>query len=254
MDQVLSFKNGSYYNDRDPETITIQGEQFRALMDLCFAHADRFSLLRSGWPGANDGQLEQALRPFCLGEYRSYGAICVPYDYNKRIWESCYLYPATDETRGILLRFIPHLFGREPDPVPEGHTAYLEQKYAAYNRTASKASEKVFDFLDNYYSEHSGSDDDAFAAFWSEAYREANAIWKQIFDPKDYYSVMEDPCFFRGDEMFFETVTHERDCFAHVFSDEFGVKLRELGEWVDVSDRSRLPLFSLKKAKKLVLY
>ena len=62
---------------------------------------------------------------------------------------------------------------------------------------------------------------------------------------------MEDPCFFHGDEMFFETITHEHLCFVHVLSDEFGAKLRELGEW-RMEDSSRP--FSLKDAHGLVLY
>ena len=253
MDEIWIFKNVAFYDGREPEEFTIQGENFRELMDLCFACADRFSLRRCNWPEASDGALEQALRPFCLGEYRSYAAICTSED--EEIWENCYLYPATNETKAILLQFIPHLFGREPSLAPEGHEEYLQQKYAAYYQAAEAASNRPLDFLENYYREHPGSNDDdaAFIAFWGEAHREANAIWRQIFDARDYYSNMEDPCFFHGNEMFFETITHEGECCAHIFSDAFGAKLRELGEWVSLPN-PRLPLFSLRRAKKLVWY
>lgn len=250
MNEVLVFTNGSFYTDRDPETVTIQGEKFRALMDLCFAHADRFSLLRDNWPGSNDGPLEQALRPFCLGEYRSYRSIWV--SRRKKIWEKCYLYPATEETKAILLRYIPHLFGREPSPAPEGHEAYLQKKYAAYYEACEAADNRIDDYLEAFKARTGHYPDDTdFDSFQEEARREARAIWRRIFDPRDYYSTMEDPCFFRGNEMFFETVTHEFLCFVHVLTDEFGAKLRELGEWRP--EGSSRP-FSLREAKGLVLY
>ena len=252
MDEIWTFASVSFHNDHEPEEFTIQGENFRALMDLCFTHADRFSLHRCNWPGANDGALEQALRPFRLGEYRSYAAICISED--RQIWEKCYLYPATDETKAILLRYIPHLFGREPNPAPEGHAEYLEKKYAAYYAAYEAADEQVGKYLDDYNAQTGHDPDmDTFLSFSKKAHCEARAIWQQIFDPKDYYSTMEDPCFFHGDEMFFETVTHERECYAHIFSDAFGARLRELGEWAGLSD-PRLPLFSLRRAKRLVWY
>ena len=247
MDEIWTFTRFSSDDGQESEEATIRGEKFHALMDLCFAHADRFSLHRCNWPGANDGALEQALRPFRLGRYRSYAAICPSED--RKIWENCYLYPATDETKAILLRYIPHLFGREPDPAPEGHREYLEKKYAAYYKACEAAEEQI----DKYLDKDPDPDMDAALAFSKKVYCEARTIWQQIFDPKDYYSTMEDPCFFRGDEMFFETVTHEGECYAHIFSDAFGAKLRELGEWTSLSD-PRLPLFSLRRAKRLVWY
>ena len=252
MDEIWTFGGGSFDNGHEAEEAADQGEKFHALMDLCFSCADRFSLHRCNWPSANDGALEQALRPFCLGEYRSYAAICP--SKGKQIWEKCYLYPATDETKAILLRYIPCLFGREPDPAPEGHAEYLEKKYAAYHRASNAAMEQVNQYLKDYNAQTGHDPDiDTFIAVSDQAHREVRAIWQQIFDPKDYYSTMEDPCFFRGDEMFFETITHERECYVHIFSDAFGAKLRELGEWGSLSE-PRLPLFSLRKAKKLVWY
>ncbi len=246
MNEIWIFNRVSFDNGREPEEFTIQGGNFRKLMDLCFAHADRFSLHRCGWPGANDGALEQALRPFRVGEYRSYAAICSE---DEEIWQKCYLYPATDETKAILLRYIPHLFGREPDPAPAGHKEYLEKKYAAYYRAREAAEEQI----DKYLEADPDPDTDVFFAFSEKAYCEVNAIWQRIFDPKDYYSKMEDLCFFHGDEEFFETITHEGECYAHIFSDAFGAKLRELGEWGNLPN-PRLPLFSLRRAKELVWY
>ena len=70
-----------------------------------------------------------------------------------------------------------------------------------------------------------------------------------MFREEDYYSSMEDPCFFRGTELFFETITHEQTCLAQVLSPAFASTLQELGEWVDVSEEYPLPLFSLAAAK-----
>ena len=89
MSSVLQFKNFSYFND-DTER-TIKGPQFRALMELCFAQADTFSLLRCGWPGARDGALEQELRPWLVGEYASYGIL---HWFDRQSRETCYLYRA----------------------------------------------------------------------------------------------------------------------------------------------------------------
>ena len=253
MDEIWTLTDFSLHNGQEPEEVTIRGEKFHALMDLCFAHADRFSLHRCNYPGANDGALEQALRPFCLGEYRSYAAIYISED--KKLWENCYLYPATDETKAILLQYIPHLFGRESNSAPEGHAEYLEKKYAAYYRASNTAVEQINQYLKDYNAQTGHDPDiDTFISVSKKAHCETRTIWKQIFDPKDYYSIMEDPCFFRGNEMFFETITHERECYVHIFSEEFGAKLRELGDWLDCSDRLRLPLFSLRRAKKLVWY
>ena len=254
MNEVLAFKNFSYYSSQDgldPEDVTIQGEGFRMLIDLCFAHADRFSLHRCGWQGSNDGALEQALRPYCLGEYRSYACIHME---DGEFWEKCYIYPATEETKAILLRHIPHLFGKDASPAPEGHREDLEEKYAVYEDACKAASNKIIAYLDdcNARTGHD-PDDESYEAFMKEANREANAVWRKIFDPKDFYSTMEDLTFFHGDRMFFETITHEHLCFAYVFADEFGQKLRELGEW-NQEENSLVTGFSLRKAKKLVWY
>jgi len=243
--KVLLFKNASFYDGKDT---TIQGENFRALMDLCFSHADKFSLRRCGWPGEHDGALEQALRPFCVGEYLSYSTRTW---FEKEHREKCYLYLATEETKNILLRHIHHLFGTEESLAPDGYEKYLQEKYAAYHQAEVKATEQVTAYMD-----HMGQDrsDDDMNAFTKEAYREARELWLHIFDETDYYSTMEDPCFFCGDKMFLEVVTHESDCFAHAFSETFSEKLEELGEWVDATEDTPLPLFSLEGAEGVELY
>lgn len=54
--------------------------------------------------------------------------------------------------------------------------------------------------------------------------------------------------------MFFKTAIHERDCWAQVLSPEFEAALRELGEWVDVSGKTSLPLFSRAEAEGMKWY
>ena len=105
MDEILAFQS-VVWDDEDYQE-TMEGEEFRALMELCFERADKFSLLRRDWPGAKDGPLERALRPYRLGEYFSYGRLS-SFDHEAR--EKCYLYPANEETKAILLAHITHLF------------------------------------------------------------------------------------------------------------------------------------------------
>lgn len=133
MRSVLLFKDRTFYQDgREP---TIAGENFLALMELCFAHGDSFSLRRCSWPGARDGALETALRPYLLGEYPSYETLAW-FDRERR--GKCFLYPAIPETKGILLRHLRHLFDSEESLAPAGHEDYLRQKYAAYDRAGRR--------------------------------------------------------------------------------------------------------------------
>ena len=247
MDEILAFQS-VVWDDGEYQD-TIEGEGFRALMELCFARADQFSLLRQDWPGAKDGPLEQALRPYRLGEYFSYGRMSW---FGHEAREKCYLYPANGETKAILLSHITHLFGRDverPDGSrwpPEKYKACVELSEAAYERVMERveAEEKIFGVI---------SDED-FAAIEREELREARQLWLQVFDEADFDSNMEDPCFFRDGEMFFETITHEYECWVHVLDRPFGKRLRELGKWVDVSDRFRLPLGRLGGEEGLVWY
>ena len=241
MHSVLFFKNFSFYDHgREP---TIAGEKFQVLMDVCFAHADTFSLHRCSWPGAHNGALEEALRPYLLGEYISYGAqMC----FDQKIWEKCYLYQANRDTKEILLRHIHHLFDREEILTPPGHEEYLRQKYADSQRAAEEAGSRFIRYMDTEGRQQSEQQRDA---AWKRIYREARARFLEVFSEADYYSNMEDPCFFRGTELFFETVTHEQECTVRVLSPEFEEQLRALGEWADVSDEIHPPLFSLDTAK-----
>lgn len=67
-------------------------------------------------------------------------------------------------------------------------------------------------------------------------------------DENNLYT-LEDLCFFKGDELFLGTVTHERMCYAHILSKQFGEELRRLGDWEDGSDNNfaRLDLSCFEK-------
>ena len=238
MDSVLYFKNSSYYADH--REATIQGDAFQTLMDLCFAHGDAFSLHRCQWPGAHDGTLEQALRPYLLGEYFSYGTLIC---FERKSREKCYLYSASQETKEILLRHIHHLFDSEKSLAPAGHQAYLDQKYADYVNAYDAASTRWIKYLHSGGSGHP-KEQREFAG--KEIYREARALWEKTFQEDDYYSYMEDLCFFRSGERFFETVTHEQLCSVRVLSPEFQQRLCKLGDWVEADAPS--PPFLLQAA------
>ena len=240
MHSVLLFKNRTFYNDdREP---TIEGENFLHLMDLCFTYADSFSLRRCNWPGARDGNLETALRSYLLGEYFSYETLIW---FDKECRGKCYLYPAIRETKEILLRHIHHLFDNEKSRAPAGHEEYLQQKYAIYDRAWEEASRRFLSYVNTEGRYHSG---ELLDAAWKRICREAVASCPDIFSEADYYSSMEDPCFFRGPELFFETVTHEQECTVRVLSPEFAESLCGLGEWVNVSNERCMPRFSLDTA------
>lgn len=225
----------------------IENQDFHALIDLCFAYADQFSLHQSGWPNARTGALQAALQPYCLGEYRSYAQVC---GFGKHFWEKCYLYRAAPETKDILLRHIPSLFQHETVVETEEHKAYMEQKYAAYHRAQKEADEKFGAFL----AQSRDISDGEFDAFNREVYREASALWRKAFDPKDYVSIMDDPCFFRNGELFFETITHESIGRYWAFSGAFDAEIGRIGRCSEILERVEPPLPPLAAEKDLVFY
>lgn len=241
MRSVLHFKDSSYYEDH--REATIEGEKFQALMDLCFAYGDTFSLHRRQWPGSHDGALEQALRPYLLGEYLSYATLIC---FDRKSREKCYLYSACQETKEILLSHIHHLFDSEKSLAPAGHQEYLGQKYTAFSSAYQAANNRWIQYLQSGGSKYPAKQRKATE---EEIFREAKDLWRRVFREEDYYSNMEDPCFFRGTELFFETITHEHQCSVRVLSPAFEERLYELGSWVDMSDEISLPLFSLETAK-----
>lgn len=227
-----------------PDPATIKGTDWGRLLDLCFARADRFSLHRCGYSGARPGALERALRPFLAGEYRSYACLHVN---GEQFWENCLLYRAEPEAKEIVLRHITHLFGREaeegPNQLPEKYRAYEEERKAAEKR------------LDAFW-EQSGDDvamEEA-DAFDKENFRESWRLWREVFDPADFVSHMEDLCFFQGQEAFFETVTHERLCFVRVQDPAFALELSSMGAWADETENFHGALFSLDRAEDLEEY
>lgn len=232
MDKVLWFRGPSWDNEDCDETI--EGEKFRELMGLCFDRADKFSLIRTDWPGAKDGPLERALRPYLLGEYLSYG-ILHWFDHEAR--QKCYIYQANEETKAIFLAHITHLFGRDversdgSDWPPEKYKQCVELSQAAWDRVMER-----WDALEAATGRPVSEEESA--AIEKEELREAKALWEEIFDEADFQSSMEDPCFYRGDEMFFWTITHELQCCAWVVDTPFGEKLRGLGRWVE-EDKTR---------------
>lgn len=224
-----------------PDPATIGGADWRRLVELCFQRADRFSLHRCGYPGARPGALEQALRPFLTGEYRSYACLHVN---GEEFWENCLLYRAAPEAKEILLRHITHLFGREVEEGPY----QLPEKYRAYEEEREAAEKRLDAFLDQA---GDGLTMEEASAFDKENFRESWRLWKEVFDPADFTSHLEDLCFFRGREEFFETVTHEYECFVRVQDPAFAQELRAMGTWVDRTEDFRGTLFSLDRAEDL---
>ena len=63
-----------------------------------------------------------------------------------------------------------------------------------------------------------------------------------LWDDDESFCSLEDLCFFRKDQLFFGTVTHERICYAHILTEEFGAALKALGGWEDGSDNDLVSL------------
>ena len=56
---------------------------------------------------------------------------------------------------------------------------------------------------------------------------------------------LEDLCFFRDQELFFGTLSHEFMCYAHVLSPEFGAQLKTLGAWEEEEPQNSLASLNL---------
>jgi hypothetical protein len=56
-------------------------------------------------------------------------------------------------------------------------------------------------------------------------------------DPK-FFSSLEDLCFFKGNDLFFGTVSHEKMCYAHILTADFARQLNCLGEWENGADNA----------------
>jgi DNA-binding XRE family transcriptional regulator len=52
------WKFKQWYGLDDDNTHTIEGEKYNKLIELCFSHADYFSLQLVSWTAATDKQLE----------------------------------------------------------------------------------------------------------------------------------------------------------------------------------------------------
>lgn len=245
MHKVLWFRGPDW--DSGDSDRTIRGGKFWELMDLCFAQADQFSLLRRNWPGAKDGPLEQALRPYLLGEYLSYG-ILHWFDHEAR--EKCYIYEANEETKAIFLSHITHLFGRDNEPLDIEKP--LPEKYGPYMRAAKAAGDRAMERWNALEVISGPLSVEESESIEREEFQEAKALWREVFDEADFDSHMEDPCFFWGDEMFFWTLTHEAQCCAWMVDQPFGENLRALASWEE-QDKTR-PLGRLSGEDGLVWY
>lgn len=103
---------------------TIMGKNFELLMTLCFNYADCFSLSRKDGLLAKDSELEQALESYKIKEIATDRWFChLPPErvsFEVSPMEIC-LYPASDETRQILLQYVDSLFF-EKDASAYSHT------------------------------------------------------------------------------------------------------------------------------------
>ena len=68
-------------------------------------------------------------------------------------------------------------------------------------------------------------------------------LWSDDHSP---VPTLEDLCFYQGDTLFFGTVTHERICYAHILTEQFGAQLKRLGQW-DEGVENKLAELSLNK-------
>lgn len=245
MDKVVAFQSSIWDSAEYEETI--KGENFRKLINLCFNRADKFSLHRRGWPGAKAGSIEQALQSYCMGEYLSDVRLRW---FDHEVREKCYVYPANSKTRDIFLRYIVHLFGQDVEILSEN--VYFPEKYNSYIKEESAARERELERLRALAGQLT---DEGIGRINQEEFQKVRELWLNVFDEADFGSNMEDPCFFRGDDMFCRIITHESQCLIHVPDQVFGEQIRKLGKWKDVSDcHYLLPLGFLSEGEELIWY
>ena len=163
--EIWRYKSVVWDESGNPVEYNITGQSYKQLIDLCFEHADCFSMAKAPWVYAKDKRLALALRDHRIREVQT----------NR--W-----------------------FGYKTPLI----------KINLY-RVCKEAKESVLRFTDNLFLD-SG-------------------------DPK-YFCSLEDLCFFKKDNLFFGTVSHERICSAHILTADFGNMLKCLGDWENESVNS----------------
>ena len=104
------------FEEDKPDENTISCDEFKALLDICFRHADHFSMNADNWNGCTDKSLELELEPF--REKRIKTPVWFCYDLRlapaEDYWEiNALIYRTDPAAKDTLLRFYDDIFLRK---------------------------------------------------------------------------------------------------------------------------------------------
>ena len=105
------------FEEDKPDENTISCDEFKALLDICFRHADHFSMNADNWNSCTDKSLELELEPFLEKSVMT----PVWFGYDMRIaptkedyWElKVMIYRTDPAAKDILLRYFDDIFLRK---------------------------------------------------------------------------------------------------------------------------------------------
>lgn len=89
--------------------ITIKGEKFSVLLDVCFEYASYFSLTKAPWTNSTDTELEKELEPFFIKEISVQKWFCYNFTLRDQFLE-INIYKASPTAKDIILKYCDNLF------------------------------------------------------------------------------------------------------------------------------------------------
>ena len=89
------------------ENTTLCGKAVAALWDLCFDHADAFTLCTAVWTHATNDALRKALQPYRIRSFRTARWFC---HLSTEPFLEVSLYPANEKTRRIVTQHVTDLY------------------------------------------------------------------------------------------------------------------------------------------------
>ncbi len=103
-DADWDWENGDY-----EDGITIEGENFRALLNICFKYASYFSLTKAPWTFSTDTELKRGLEPFFIKKVSVQKWFC--YDFTPREqYLDVSIYKASTMAKDVILKHCDDIF------------------------------------------------------------------------------------------------------------------------------------------------
>jgi hypothetical protein len=125
--------DGDFEDDEFEDGLnTINGENFRKLMEVCFDVASYFSLTVAPWFACTETELEKELEPFLVKKIRVQKWFCYDFSGSDNFLD-IHVYRAAPSTKNILLRYFSEVFLRKSENKSKEHaTQTLEDLCVFY--------------------------------------------------------------------------------------------------------------------------